>query len=72
MKLSNLVSIRRRKNEKGYTLLEYTAGAVVIVTAVYAALQTFGVSMSQLLGSLGDWAEQRASEIDGAGTNQNP
>jgi hypothetical protein len=50
--------MRRSKNkaEKGYTLLEYCAGAAIIVTVLYTALNGLGDQLSSFLGNIGTWA----------------
>ncbi len=62
-KIHSLFSIKKR-NEKGFTLLEYCAGAAVILVLVWTALQTMGGNLSDLLNSIGAWAETRSTEID--------
>lgn len=47
----------KNKNEKGYTLLEYCAGAVVVVTLVYSGLNTLGKDLNQFLTGIGTWAK---------------
>lgn len=46
----------KNKNEKGYTLLEYCAGAVVIVTLVYGGLTNLGTNLKVFLEEIGQWA----------------
>ncbi len=52
-----------RKEERGYTLLEYCAGAAVIAGIIFVALQAMGTNLSGYLGAIGNWATRRASEI---------
>jgi Flp pilus assembly pilin Flp len=47
---------RKGNREKGYTLLEYCAGAAIIVTVLYTALNGLGDQLSSFLGSIGSWA----------------
>ena len=58
----------RTKKERGFALLEYCAGAAVILVIVWAALNTLGTNMTDLLDSIGTWATNRAGEIDSAQT----
>ena len=51
------------KEERGYTLLEYCAGAAVIAGIIFVALQAMGTNLSSYLGAIGSWATRRASEI---------
>jgi Flp pilus assembly pilin Flp len=46
----------KNKGEKGYTLLEYCAGAAIIVTVLYTALNGLGDQLSSFLGNIGTWA----------------
>jgi Flp pilus assembly pilin Flp len=48
----------KNKNEKGYTLLEYCAGAVIVVTLVYQGLNTLGGDLKQFLTGIGEWAKK--------------
>lgn len=59
---------RRKKRESGFSLLEYCAGAAVIMVTIWAALNLMGQNVSGLLGAIGDWATSRASEISGSGS----
>ena len=54
--------LTRSGNERGFTLLEYCAGAAVLITIVYAALNTLGTNLSSFLTEIGSWA-QRQSQI---------
>lgn len=56
--------VKNRKNQKGYTLLEYCAGAAIISAIIFVALQALGGNMRGLLESIGSWADRRAAEID--------
>lgn len=57
---------KRRKNDrdqKGYTLLEYCAGAAIIAGILWGSLNTLGSNLSALLNGVGEWAVRRTSEI---------
>ena len=54
----------RKNNEKGFTLLEYCAGAAVLLTIVWAALTALGTNMSTFLNAVGSWASSQAGKID--------
>lgn len=62
---SRLFGLRSRKQD-GFTLLEYCAGAAVLLVVIWGALNLLGKNMETLLGSIGNWATSRASEIDSA------
>jgi len=55
--------IRLRNSERGYALLEYCAGAAVIIAIVWVALQAMGTNMSELLTAIGEWAQDRAQDV---------
>lgn len=48
-----------KKEERGYTLLEYCAGAAVIAGIVWTGLSALGGSLNTFLGNLGTWVETR-------------
>ena len=52
-----------RKGEKGYTLLEYCAGAAIIAGILWTALNGLGSNLSTLLGSVGSWATTRSNAV---------
>ena len=58
--------LRFQQNEKGFTLLEYVAGATVLTLTVWAALNQVGVQMEGLLQALEGWIQQRATDISNA------
>jgi Flp pilus assembly pilin Flp len=47
----------KNEREKGYTLLEYCAGAVIVVTLVFSGLQTLGGDLKTFLINIGAWAK---------------
>ena len=47
---------RKAELQKGYTLLEYCAGAAIIVTVLYTALNGLGEQLSTFLQGVGTWA----------------
>ena len=70
-KRTKLISFRGKKKDSGYTLLEYCAGAAVIIGVLYGALNTLGGNLSSFLGAIGTWATTRASEFGNGGTGSN-
>jgi hypothetical protein len=54
----------KNKNEKGYTLLEYCAGAAVVVGALYGSLSTLGTELDKFMGGIGGWAQKRTTEVN--------
>lgn len=54
---------RKNKNQKGFTLLEYCAGAAVIAGIVYGGLNIMGNQMSGFFTGLGTWIGTRASSF---------
>lgn len=47
----------KNKNEKGYTLLEYCAGAAIVLGVLYGTLTTVSGSLSKFLTKVGTWAD---------------
>lgn len=68
-KKNRLIAIRRKKNESGYTLLEYCAGAAVIIGVLAVALNTLGAHLSSFLGAIGTWADSKATTFTANGSN---
>jgi Flp pilus assembly pilin Flp len=54
---------KQHSRERGYTLLEYCAGAAIIAGILWTALNALGGNLSDLLGAVGDWAQRRATGI---------
>lgn len=54
---------RASKRERGYTLLEYCAGAAIIASILWTALNSLGGDLSALLGAVGGWANARQGEV---------
>lgn len=48
---------------RGYTLLEYCAGAAIIAGVIWTALNALGGNMSDLLNSVGRWAQGRSASV---------
>lgn len=57
---------QRRKNERGFTLLEYVAGAAIITGIVWGSLNALGGSLSTMIGNVGTWADNRATDVSGS------
>ena len=51
------------RKEKGYTLLEYVAGAAVIGGILIGALQVFGNGLNSALSNLGTWATAQTQNL---------
>lgn len=56
---------RGTRDERGFSLLEYCAGAAVILVTIWGALSLMGDNIETLLNSIGNWATTRAGEING-------
>ena len=50
--------------KKGYTLLEYCAGAAIIAGIIWVAPNALGGSLSGFIGNLATWVNQRSSELE--------
>lgn len=53
----------KRNHQRGYTLLEYCAGAALIAGIIWVALNSMGQNISALLNAIGQWAATRAGGI---------
>ena len=53
----------RRKNNAGFTLLEYALGAALIAGIIWVSMSALGQSMSGFFGDLGQWVEDRGEGI---------
>lgn len=53
----------KRDRQRGYTLLEYCAGAAIIAGILWTALNALGGNLSNLLNAVGAWATRRSGEI---------
>ncbi len=54
---------KKSRREQGYTLLEYCAGAAIIIGVVWGALNTLGGNMAALIGNIATWASDRGQDI---------
>jgi hypothetical protein len=52
------------KNQKGYTLLEYAAGAAVLMGLLYIGVQALGGGIQELLQAVGTWARARSGDLN--------
>ena len=57
----------KNRRQRGYTLLEYCAGAAVIAGILWTALNALGGNLSGLLNAVGGWATARTGEINAGG-----
>lgn len=57
-KKQRLIGLARK--ERGYTLLEYCAGAAVLAGVVYGGLQFFGSSLAEFFNGLGRWVSSQS------------
>ena len=55
--------VKNGKRERGYTLLEYCAGAAIIAGVLWTALNALGGNLSSLLNAVGQWATSRRGNI---------
>ena len=62
----------KERREDGFSLLEYAAGAAVLAGIVYAAMFVFGQGLESFFTSLGDWATQRAGDLNNSSGSTPP
>ena len=68
--------MKNNKKQNGFTLLEYTAGAAVIIGVVWLAVNTMGNSLKDVFLAISTWANGRVTQINngsgnGGGSNGN-
>jgi hypothetical protein len=61
---SERLLIKRKRKESGYTLLEYAAGAALLMGVLYVGLRALGGSLEGLLTSISAFADRRKAELD--------
>jgi len=57
------MKLYKKKMQRGYTLLEYCAGAALIAGIIWVALNAMGQNISALLNAIGQWAATRTGGI---------
>lgn len=62
--------MKRNNKRKGYTLLEYAAGAAVLMGILYAGLNTMGSGVRDLLDGVGQWASSQKSNLTSGTTGK--
>ncbi len=60
--------LKRKNSEKGFSLLEYCAGAAVMICIVYGAVYALGGNMRDLMNSIGSWVTKTSTYVG----NQDP
>lgn len=63
--MSNMRSAMNRM--RGFTLLEYTMGAAVLIAIVLVGLQAFGTDLSGYFSALGGWVRAQNPSAGGVG-----
>ena len=61
--LMTILYIKIKEEQRGYALLEYTAGALVVATVLWTAMNGLGTSISGLLNSIGNFVAGQASDL---------
>lgn len=64
-----LMILKGKRGDRGYTLLEYCAGAAVIAGVVWVALGNLGGAMSGFLDGLAGWTRDRTGSISSGTPN---
>lgn len=62
-----LIGLKRagENNEQGFTLLEYTVGAALLMGFIVLGMNAMGVSFQNMLTNLGGWAEANSTPAGG-------
>jgi hypothetical protein len=51
------------RRQRGFTLLEYCAGAAVLIAVVYVGMEQFGAGLKEYFEALGAWAKSNKPTI---------
>jgi len=54
--------------EEGFTLLEYAAGAAILIATVYVGMTAFGGSLQGFFVKLGDWVGNQGNNLPNLGS----
>ena len=63
--INKKIKINKPNNYKqsGYTLLEYSAGAAIIMGILYFSLNALGTGVKDLMQGVGTWASDQKSNL---------
>lgn len=54
---------KNRRSESGLSMLEYAAGAAVLIGIVYIAMNTFGQSLGGFIDGLSTWLNDKTNDV---------
>jgi hypothetical protein len=60
------MATKSNRRQRGYTLLEYCAGAAVVAGVLWTSLSQMGSNIGSLMESVGSWATSRGAIIERA------
>lgn len=60
---ANSVKRVNGRRQRGYTLLEYCAGAAIIATVMGTALNAMGTNFTKFTTAINDWAGTKATAL---------
>ena len=63
MKKMRMFKLASRAKDRGYTLLEYAAGAALIAIIVGLTVTAIGTGFTNLGGQIGAWATREGNEL---------
>lgn len=63
MRNKRILRALKKRQERGYTLLEYAAGAALIAIIVGMTVTAIGTGFTNLGGQIGAWATREGSEL---------
>ena len=61
----------RKNNRRGYTLLEYSAGAAILMGILYTGLNSMGTGIKDLLNGVGVWATAQKDNLNNGSSSNN-
>jgi hypothetical protein len=66
MKLLTLVRTRDSQKQRGFTLLEYCAGAAVVAGVLYVGFNELGNNIKGFMEGIGQWLSKRTTQVSNA------
>ena len=68
--MENNTSVQQQtKKQRGYTLLEYCAGAAILAGVIAVGMSTMGTNMNTAFSRIGTWAVARTDSLTGSSSS---
>lgn len=56
--------MKSKRTQRGITLLEYSAGAAIIIGLVWGSMNLMGTNLQHIFENIAGWAQHRADDIN--------